>query len=464
MNGQEPSSTNGISISTQAQIAQNDLDRLLQALEAIYNPRSSNDLRKQATLFLDRIKTDPSAPASGFALATDRARPHIVRHYGLSLLDFAIKYRWVECDQSQRAALRTWAIQLAEHADEEDPPYIRNKIAQIWAEVAKRGWVPDWLNMDELLYRLFQRSFVHQEIVLHVLETLSEESFAKEDYNGILPAGGPPSKQGELGRACVEIFTSASVWSEAFPDRSTFLGVRHGDDGWLHRLSTALQWCLDQDVEKDKDAKNLAVKIFSVLRSALNWVIPKAIRTTPCVNLCAQYLSKSDVALRTVSPCYLCPSLSGAADRSLQGATESFHALYHRQPASFSDEDLQDIVCPLLSTDGIQLLEHVYTSSCADLPDLDEAQYSMLKKQTEVLVPSLSPGAAADLPSSSVLWPVSWSKSRASSWPSPTRSSFCSFWPASSRTPRWSCRSPSSTSGPSCCCRRPSPASPSWPN
>lgn len=58
------------------------------------------------------------------------------------------------------------------------------------------------------------------------------------------------------------------------------------------------------------------------------------------------------------------------------------HALYHRHP--FSEEDIKNIVCPLLSTEGITMLSKVYETSLVDVTDLDDSRYTMLKKFSEV--------------------------------------------------------------------------------
>lgn len=65
---------------------QNDLSQVLEALQAIYAPNSSNDTRRQATEYLEQAKRHPEAPLQGYALANDRSQPAALRHYGLSTL------------------------------------------------------------------------------------------------------------------------------------------------------------------------------------------------------------------------------------------------------------------------------------------------------------------------------------------------------------------------------------------
>lgn len=253
-----------------------DLSQVLPALEAIYDPRSTNDVRQAASSYLERAKRLPEAPQYGFNLALDNSNPPQLRYYGLSLLEHALRYKWEDYTQEQGSALRQYAIQLAQNIDAQDPVYLRNKVAQLWTDVAKRSWAADWLDMDELLVRLWQASEEHQAIVLYILETLSEEIFNRED-----PVAG--LRGHDLGRACVEIFAPAAVLQEHLPNRDAVVSLRFGDEGWIVRLCQLLDSCLARDIEQNERVSTCAVKTLHVLRAAMSWVIPKAIVATNCV-------------------------------------------------------------------------------------------------------------------------------------------------------------------------------------
>src|ERR1700730_9248635 len=79
----------------------NLLARIHEALELVHNPYTSNESRKEASLFLEDIKTDEEAPYHGFTLAYDGSQQSVVRHYALSLLEHAIKHRWQEYSDTQ---------------------------------------------------------------------------------------------------------------------------------------------------------------------------------------------------------------------------------------------------------------------------------------------------------------------------------------------------------------------------
>lgn len=273
--------------------ASGHLSQVLQALQAIYSPASSNDNRREATEYLEHAKRHPEAPEHGHQLALDRAQPAQLRHYGLTMLEYAIRYGWEDFTVEQGDALRNYVVELAQNIAAEDPVYLRNKVAQLWTEIAKRSWGAEWMDMDRQLVELWQTSLHHQAVVLYVLETLSEEVFNREDTTAGL-------RGSDLGRACVEIFTPAAVLNEHLPARDKNLDVRCGDEGWLRRLCDNLTWCLSQDYQNQEAVRLCAVKTMNALRAAMTWVIPKAIAAVQVIEHVCKALAVPVVELQLV--------------------------------------------------------------------------------------------------------------------------------------------------------------------
>ena len=266
--------------------------QILHALEVIHNPRSSNALRQEASLYLEDVKSDNEAPYHGFALASEKSQPAIVRHYGLSLLEHAIRHRWTDYTLEQSSALRGWILKLAQSVADDEPLYLRNKVGQLWVEVAKRSWVLDWVDMDQQLVQLWEGIAAQKELVLVVLETLSEDIFSHEDTAAGL-------RGTELNKACVEIFTPARVLTEHFPSRETSVNVRYGEEGWLSRIGELLEWYSG----KGQDEKKLQVCVvaaLSTLRSVMAWAIPRALAATNCVQHICGCLASSNLAVQLV--------------------------------------------------------------------------------------------------------------------------------------------------------------------
>ena len=268
--------------------------QILQALEIIHNPKSTNSFRQEATHFLEKVRSDQDAPYHGFALSSDHSQPAVVRHYGLSLLEHTIRYQWEVCSSEQHSGLRGWIVDLAHGVFEGDPPYISNKVAELWVEVAKRSWALDWMDMDEQLARIWENSLAGKVLVLNILETLSDDIFGHEDIVAAL-------RGTELNRACIDIFSSAEVLRERFPNRETSMNVRYGDDGWLSRIGALLDWCIHENASTGPQ-RTCVTKALHTLKSVFFWVPPGALVDAHSLTRVLSCLGVSAVPVQLVGP------------------------------------------------------------------------------------------------------------------------------------------------------------------
>lgn len=249
------------------------LHQLKQALQIVYDPHSSNDDRKQAGAFLEAAKSEKEAPFHGFKLAHDRTLEPVVRHFGLLLLENALRYSWPDYTVSESTTVRNWILSLAENVTNSDPAYLRNKIAQLWVEVAKRQWDNEWLDMDELLVRLWENAAVQpnaaqRDLVLFILETLVDDIFNREDSVAGL-------RNTPLSKACFDVFTPLSVFNTYYSQREPSTVNRCGEDGWLVRLVRLLDGALDAGVKENSEAEVCSIKILGVLKACMGWSISK---------------------------------------------------------------------------------------------------------------------------------------------------------------------------------------------
>ena len=284
MNGYTSSAQNEDSFETVAQV--------LQALDVVYASRSANSLRQEATDFLEGLKLGQDAPHHGFVLASNRSLPADARHYGLSLLDHSVRHRWEDFSSEQLMALRQWAVDLGQDVSEEDPTYILNKVAGLWVEIAKRSWALSWMDMDALLVQLWEGPLVRKSLVLKILETLSEDVFGHEDFAAGL-------RGTELNRACVEIFTPASILHEQFPNREMTVNVRYGNEGWLPRIGQLLDWCLQENGDVDSQ-RACAIRALGTMKSVLAWIIPRALVEVHSIKSMLNCFSAPSVTVKLV--------------------------------------------------------------------------------------------------------------------------------------------------------------------
>ncbi|KAL4740076.1 armadillo-type protein [Aspergillus similis] len=328
---------------------------IVRALELIHNPSSTNELRREALQFVESQKESSSAARNGFMLASRRENDALVRYFGLTLLDHVLRNTsFTATDEIMN--LRNIVLKLAESIQPEDPTYIRNKIPQLWAEVAKRSWGLDWLDMDQRLVQFWNASLVHKELVLLVLETLSDDIFYREDTVSSL-------RGTDLNRALVEICTPLAVFEQAYPERDNHVEIRCGNEGWLTRICEFLQQCIGS-VQHSKEAKDAALKALANLKSVLVWSIPKAIHLSGCVPSIARAFTCTD-------------------EQVLLAAVEALHALYSR--SAYDIEGFQPLVHLMYETESLNVILKLFQWSIVSPEDIDDTKYTISKKLSEMV-------------------------------------------------------------------------------
>lgn len=275
---------NGASVFARPSSESAPLLQIKQALQIVYDPHSTNESRKQAGAFLEAAKSDREAPLHGFNLARDGSLEPVVRHFGLLLLENAIRYAWPDYSPTENAAVRNWILTLAENVNTNDPTYLRNKIAQLWVDVAKRSWAHEWQNMDELLVKLWENAAIQpnaaqRDLVLFILETLVDDVYHREDSVAGL-------RNTQLSKACLDIFTPSDVFNTYYSQREPSAIIRCGEVGWLVRLARLLNEALETGMKENSEAEACAVKILRVLKACMSWSIPKYAWISSSETLC----------------------------------------------------------------------------------------------------------------------------------------------------------------------------------
>ncbi|KIW15048.1 hypothetical protein PV08_07835 [Exophiala spinifera] len=332
-----------------------DTSNVLRALDLIHNPSTKNDIRRQASDYLESLKVSSEAPQYGFTLSTDRSQPPLVRHFGLSLLSHVIRHEGHNLSEEQNVQLRNCVLDLGQSIQPADLAFIRNKVAELWIELAKRSWALDWFDLDEQLVKLWFQDLVHKDFVLTVLESLSEDAFVRDDSIAIL-------RGRDLNSALVEVFTSSANYTGGIKSGDTVHHVRCGEDGWLVRIKQFLDEY--NGGQTTGAAKDTVLKALATLRSAFLWVMTPAIVHSLALAATCNFLTQSDADL-------------------ILAAVDVLLSLYGRP--RMEEVEVQALVHPLVQPESILSFQRLYSWSVVSVDEIDSSNYTISKKLSELM-------------------------------------------------------------------------------
>ncbi|KAM9891354.1 hypothetical protein OXX79_010781, partial [Metschnikowia pulcherrima] len=376
--------------------------QILQALEVIYEPKSTNAARREAQVFLESVKASDESPFWGFRLALPEnyGTNYIVRHFGLSLLQHAINKKFHTLDRSKILVLRVWISTLAAKTLEDDSYYLKEKLGFLWASLAKRIWgaflvkakqetdginltkedtEDGWVSMDAELWSLWNGSAQTRELSLIILRTLFEDIYLLDD-----PVAS--KRTNILNQLSVMIITPDSVLEKIYEPSPTLSACKHSKDGWLVEWNKFLVETLTRNDISSPTVQQFVPKILSTFKTCLHWIQPSVLKNENVLNTLMNILTVSDMKLKTL-------------------AIDCLHILFTR---SYNDaEDFDFFIGSIFTREGIEKLSAFYLSLVIDPDDFDEQAYALLKKTVEMIV-SLSEYLQPSSPAKSR---INWEKS-----------------------------------------------------
>ena len=349
-------------------ISQAQIDHISEALHATLNVHIPNQVRQQALQHLEAVKSRPDAPFCGFTLADDWDQNDTIRYYGLQLLEFSVRYRWSEYNAEQTGQIRTWVKQLAGSLRSQDAGFIRNKVGQLWVEVAKRSWAEEWMDMDKQLVNLWERPMetkgvTDKLLVLYILETLSEDIINNEDTMAGL-------RTDILGYALNEVMIPPGLYQEHLQNRGKGEELRCGEEGWLNRACSFFSMCVKQarmggSPELVQSMETCAIKALNMLRATIKWISLKAADEISCIDCLFLPFHTANVTLQIAS-------------------MEVLHALLNRQYNPHFHTAWKSLFLQALKPDRIAMIRQAFEQNYTS-PGEDEEKYTLLKKMSEVL-------------------------------------------------------------------------------
>lgn len=338
--------------------------QVVAALELIYDPKSDNLKRLEAQKFLDDVKNREESPFWGYEIALNNPQNSILKHFGLGLLVNALRKNWSTYNEEKRITLRKWIIELNYRVQDDDPRYIREKLAFLWVEIAKRTWgealkvdepsdqqlTESWVDMDSNLTELWQMNEASRELALIIFRTLFEDTFLLEDVTILkrLPIIQP---------LCIMIVCPMDIFSVKYKYSGKWEMFKSNSEGWFALFTRELNHALDMNND------HYIIRLLETLKSCLNWPL-------------------SDVIISNDVFAALLKCLTKDLPKAQSIALDSIHILLTR-PYSNNDHYIH-IVNRVF--DSMSLMDTIYSQLQFDpSEEIDEAKYPIMKKFVDMI-------------------------------------------------------------------------------
>lgn len=387
------------------------VSQILKALEIVYEPQSSNQERRDAQAFLEDVKLKEESPYWGYQLALPEnyAKNYIVRHFGLSLLQHAILKKFHTLDSPKVTAVREWIVDLANKIEEDDSHFLKEKLAFLWASLAKRIWgsflvksreeteadsgqetisekdyADGWASMDADLWKLWNGSKQSRELSLIILRTLFEDIYLLDD-----PLAA--KRTNVLNQLSVSIVTPSQVLETIYEPNVSLNTCKSSTQGWFVAWSDFLLEILNENAASSSIVQTFVPKILTTFKTCLHWIQPSVLKAQNIMTTLINILTVPDIKLKTLS-------------------VDCLHILFTRSYSTAEDFDF--FIGSIFTTEGVSKLVEFERSLSIDPDDLCENTYTLLKKTVEMIV-SLSEYLNLLLPAKSR---VDWDKSDVSGY------------------------------------------------
>lgn len=338
--------------------------QVISALEVIYSPKSTNEERLQSQRFLDNVKLQDESPLWGYEIVLNNSTNFIVKHFGLGLLSHAIKNDWVNYDAQKRITLRKWIMELNYRVTDQDPRYIKEKLAYLWVEVAKRSWgealkggdptdellLESWVDMDTNLSELWNINQASRELTLIIFRILFEDVFLLDDMIVL-------KRMTIIQPLCVMIICPMNVFASKYKFTEKWTLFRSNNDGWFS------VWISELNNALTENNSEYIIRLLETLKTCLNWPL-------------SEVIIKNDV-IHTLVQCFL-----SNIPKAQSMALDSMHILLTRPYGN--DEHYQSVINKVFN--NMDLLDKVYNDLQFDPKDgIDEAKYPIIKKFVDMI-------------------------------------------------------------------------------
>ncbi|ORX88546.1 ARM repeat-containing protein [Basidiobolus meristosporus CBS 931.73] len=346
-------------------------NQLVQAVQTIYDIAKNNEERRVAQQFCDELKESKLSPVYGYYLADKDKFADEVRHVGLGMMENAVRYHWGNYTEEEQISIRENIVNLilgGTHDILLERKFIKEKVASIFVEIAKRTWPSKWPQMDGLLRDMYYRSHTTQEYALMIYRSLAEDVFEYDDPIVEL-------RRKELRAAMICSVASEAALASQYPDglkketddEAVVMRGEAGNEGWLIRWTRGLEALANQwNSDRSRGAELLSITTLNTIAAHLDWVTAKAIAETRIIGL-------------------LCTLLSSESHDIRMGAIECLLIVFSRNFPQF--EDRSTVIWPVLDEGGLELIFSAYTKIYqANVEPLGSNEYLFMKRVFQTIV------------------------------------------------------------------------------
>ncbi|KAG1656142.1 Exportin-5 [Nymphon striatum] len=152
--------------------------KLSEVVEIVLNPYVDQKERIEAQKLCEDFKENsPLCVQCGLNLA-GKENSHIVRHFGLQLIEHCIRFRWNDLTVDEKCFIKSASMQLllnGTHDILNEQTHIKDALSRIIVEMIKREWPQHWPDMLNELSNLCCAGETQTELVLLIFLRLAED-------------------------------------------------------------------------------------------------------------------------------------------------------------------------------------------------------------------------------------------------------------------------------------------------
>lgn len=157
---------------------QKTVQELAAAVEVVLNPFTPHEQRRQAHEMCEQFKeTSPYCAVCGVMMSS-KENKDIIRHFGLQLLEYCVKYKWNDMSVNDKVYIKENTMKLLQEGTHDilhEQTHIKDAVSRIVVEMIKREWPQQWPSLMQELSAICKLGATQSELVLMVFLRLAED-------------------------------------------------------------------------------------------------------------------------------------------------------------------------------------------------------------------------------------------------------------------------------------------------